>query len=254
MEAAATGNLHRIQSAAGLRLHGEASHLYIPRGSECVCECVCERGMAYGAVFCAPEEPGPRTRVVVTGARPREANIVFSLSLQVCCTLKDFFPRGKGSAADLQTPWSRFWRRGRDHRAQPRDDDSPGATPRGLGRAGLNNAEAPAQLISGRGEFAAPTAAAVAGSLPAGSSVSVVASLGGSARGRRLLNAVFGTSFATEPDARRAGRRLRRRVARRLALDRRARRRDGADRRGRREPQRRRRASWRASRWRSRTR
>ena len=64
--------------------------------------------------------------------------------------------------------------------------------------ASIINAEAPAQLISGRGEFAAPTAAAVAGSLPAGSSVSVVASLGGSARGRRLLNAVFGTSFATE--------------------------------------------------------
>ena len=51
IEAAATRNLHRIQSAAGLRLHGEASHLYIPRGSECVCECVCVREVWRMALF-----------------------------------------------------------------------------------------------------------------------------------------------------------------------------------------------------------
>ena len=56
----------------------------------------------------------------------------------------------------------------------------------------------PVQLISGSGDFAAPVASSVASSLPGGSGVSVVASLGGNARGRRLLNAVFGTSFATE--------------------------------------------------------
>ena len=43
----------------------------------CVNVCVRERGMAYGAVFlCAGGARSPRTRVVVTGARPREANIV----------------------------------------------------------------------------------------------------------------------------------------------------------------------------------
>ena len=43
----------------------------------CVNVCVRERGMAYGAVFVRRRSPVPsHARVVVTGARPREANIV----------------------------------------------------------------------------------------------------------------------------------------------------------------------------------
>ena len=53
----------------------------------------------------------------------------------------------------------------------------------------------PVQLISGSGELLTSAAASAA---PAGSAVSVVASIGGQHRGRRLLNAVFGTSFGTE--------------------------------------------------------
>lgn len=56
----------------------------------------------------------------------------------------------------------------------------------------------PVQLISGGGDFAAPGAASILSSLPGGSGISVVASLGGSARRQSLLNAIFGTTFASE--------------------------------------------------------
>jgi hypothetical protein len=54
----------------------------------------------------------------------------------------------------------------------------------------------PVQLISGSGELLSARASEVAASVPA--LTSVVASVGGQHRGRRLLNAVFGTSFDTE--------------------------------------------------------
>ena len=54
------------------------------------------------------------------------------------------------------------------------------------------------QLVTGAGELVASSASSVTSSLPGGSGVAVVASVGGSTRGRRLLNAVFGTSFGTE--------------------------------------------------------
>ena len=56
----------------------------------------------------------------------------------------------------------------------------------------------PVQLINGAGELLASSASSVAGTLPGGSSVSVVASIGGSHRARKLLNAVFGTSYPTD--------------------------------------------------------
>ena len=53
-------------------------------------------------------------------------------------------------------------------------------------------------LITGGGDFAASAATTALSSLPGGSSVSVVASLGGSAHGRRLLDAAFGTDFGAD--------------------------------------------------------
>jgi hypothetical protein len=61
--------------------------------------------------------------------------------------------------------------------------------------AAIASGEAPVQLISGAGELLTSSATSVAATLPGASSVSVVASVGGSYRGRKLLNAVFGTSF-----------------------------------------------------------
>jgi len=54
----------------------------------------------------------------------------------------------------------------------------------------------PQQVVNGAGELLSSSAAAVA-SAAGGSSLSLVASVGGSARARKLLNAVFGTSFST---------------------------------------------------------
>ena len=59
-------------------------------------------------------------------------------------------------------------------------------------------ATTPVQIISGSGELLSSASSSVASTLPGGSSVSVVASIGGGHRGRRLLNAVFGTSYPTE--------------------------------------------------------
>jgi len=55
----------------------------------------------------------------------------------------------------------------------------------------------PQQLINGAGEFLGSSATAVAGSAPSSATLSVVASVGGKSRSSKLLNAVFGTRFAT---------------------------------------------------------
>ena len=57
-------------------------------------------------------------------------------------------------------------------------------------------ADAPVQLINAQGELLAANAAAIATGMSGG--VGVVASVGGSGRARRVLNAVFGTGFPTE--------------------------------------------------------
>lgn len=72
------------------------------------------------------------------------------------------------------------------------------------------SATAPVQIVSGSGELLSSAGSKVANTLPGGSSVSVVASVGGGHRGRRLLNAVFGTSYPTDlslgaPDEKAAG-------------------------------------------------
>ena len=63
-------------------------------------------------------------------------------------------------------------------------------------RALRGGSSSPLQLVNGAGELLASSATAVSGGA-GGSSLSLVASVGGSARGRKLLNAVFGTSFPT---------------------------------------------------------
>ena len=68
----------------------------------------------------------------------------------------------------------------------------------------------PLQLISASGELLSSSATAIAGAVPGSSSLSVVASVGGNQRGRRLLNALFGTEYPTAlalgaPDADSAG-------------------------------------------------
>ncbi|KAL1521711.1 hypothetical protein AB1Y20_021366 [Prymnesium parvum] len=56
---------------------------------------------------------------------------------------------------------------------------------------------APVQLVNAQGELLSSSAAAVAQDAPAGTDLTVIASVGGHSRGRKLLNALFDTSFPT---------------------------------------------------------
>ena len=60
----------------------------------------------------------------------------------------------------------------------------------------LRGGAAPARVINGEGEFVAAAAAAATEGVKG--AISVIASVGGSSRGRRLLNALFATEFDTK--------------------------------------------------------
>ena len=53
----------------------------------------------------------------------------------------------------------------------------------------------PMQLINAQGEFVAASASSIAAGAPSGTDLSIVASVGGRSRGRKLMNALFDTEF-----------------------------------------------------------
>ena len=61
----------------------------------------------------------------------------------------------------------------------------------------LRGGAAPLQIVTGRGVVVPEGAAAIAEASSSGSDLSIIASVGGQSRGRKLLNALFDSEFST---------------------------------------------------------